>query len=344
MMTTVSVRLQDYQNALDASLWDALERFIFNGSETDEGLFNMLLYALGWSMEEKRFIFSGKRIRPMLLLLIHQGAGGRWQEALPAATAIELIHTFSLTHDDIQDQTPTRRTRPSVWKQWGLAHGINIGDALFALSFRVLTDLERYFPPSTVLSVQKRLLEACLKLTRGQFYDINGTTQRLVLDQNVLIHYFGMIEQKTAALLVAAADIATILLSIDEAQKKHFIDFARALGIAFQIQDDYLGLWGNEKETGKPVGQDLRDKKFTLPIAYAIHQDPNFYTRFLNMRETDIPDFMVMLENYGARTYVETLKKEWTEKALLALNKANPQKEAYEPLEWMTRQLCERNQ
>ncbi len=129
----------------------------------------MLTYHLGWTGEGAGPEASGKRIRPLLLLLVNAAAGGNWTTALPAAAAVELIHNFSLIHDDIEDNSDLRRGRLTVWKRWGVAQGINAGDGMFALAALAGCDLEQFHPPATALAAVRLLQETCLELTCGQF-------------------------------------------------------------------------------------------------------------------------------------------------------------------------------
>ncbi|NPA26694.1 MAG: polyprenyl synthetase family protein, partial [Chloroflexi bacterium] len=128
---------------------------------------DMLAYHMGWIGPDAGPRARGKRIRPLLLLLVNQAVGGTWEHALPAAAAVEFIHNFSLLHDDIQDNSPTRRGRPTVWARWGVAQAINAGDAMFSLAFRVLDALREHHPADTVLDLHRTLADACMALTQG---------------------------------------------------------------------------------------------------------------------------------------------------------------------------------
>ena len=206
--------------------------------------YGMLHYHLGWADEELQPIQtpSGKRLRPLLCLLSCQASGGEPSQALPAACAIELIHNFSLVHDDIQDGSQTRRGRRAVWDIWGLDQGINAGDGLFALAHLALHRLsDRGVPPSRQLAASAALDRACMALCEGQFFDM---TFEDLLDVD-LDQYIWMIRRKTAALLAAATEIGAILATDDAPGIERFYRFGVHLGFAFQIQDDVLGNWGN---------------------------------------------------------------------------------------------------
>jgi geranylgeranyl diphosphate synthase type I len=236
--------------------------------------YGMLHYHLGWLDEELDPIqtASGKRLRPLLCLLSCQALDGAPSHALPAACAIELIHNFSLVHDDIQDASHTRRGRRAVWDIWGLDQGINVGDGLFALAHLALHRLsDRAVPPSRQLAASRALNRACLALCEGQYFDM--AFEELVnvdLDQ-----YLWMIRRKTAALLAASTEIGASLATDDDGTIAQFYRFGEQLGLAFQIQDDLLGAWGDEQVTGKSAASDIRDKKKTIPVVFALNQQEN---------------------------------------------------------------------
>jgi geranylgeranyl diphosphate synthase type I len=277
--------------------------------------YGMLHYHLGWADEELKPIQtpSGKRLRPLLCLLSCQALDGDPSQALPAACAIELIHNFSLVHDDIQDGSHTRRGRRAVWDIWGLDQGINVGDGLFALAHLALYRLsDRGAPPSRQQAVSFALDRACLALCEGQFFDM---TFEDLLDVG-LDQYIWMIRRKTAALLGAATEIGAILATHDARRIERFHRFGEHLGLAFQIQDDVLGTWGNEQVTGKSAASDIRDRKKTLPVVYALNQSDNrqaarqlsnVYARQAPLDETAIQSVLDILHDLGARQQAEEM-------------------------------------
>src|SRR5215207_761865 len=138
-----------------------------------EAFHEMLTYHMGWTGEGAGPEAAGKRIRPLLLLLCTAACGADWQAALPAAAAVELVHNFSLVHDDIQDNSDKRRGRPTTWVKWGAPMAINVGDALFVMSNQAIMNLKEFYPPETVVQAAEILHNACLDLTRGQFLDMS---------------------------------------------------------------------------------------------------------------------------------------------------------------------------
>ncbi len=167
----------------------------------------MLTYHMGWSGEGAGPEATGKRIRPLLVLLTAAGCGADWKPALPAAAAVELIHNFSLVHDDVQDNSDKRRGRPTVWVRWGVPMAINVGDALFVLANQALLDLSPHYPAETVLQASRILQATCLDLTRGQYLDMSYQGRKDLQIED----YWPMIGGKTAALLAACTALGALL-------------------------------------------------------------------------------------------------------------------------------------
>ncbi len=300
----------------------------------------MLTYHMGWVGEGAGAKASGKQIRPLLLLLTASATGGEWANALPAAAAIELIHNFSLLHDDIQDNAETRRGRLTVWKKWGVAQAINAGDGIFILANLAMGDLKEKYPAEIVLDAKRTLQETCLSLTRGQHLDIAYETRA-----NIEIgDYWQMIAGKTAALLSTATELGALLGGADEKLRFTYREFGHYLGLAFQVQDDLLGIWGNEAETGKSVSSDLLEGKKSLPVLYGLEKNGKFAERWKKdaLTEDEIPEMAHLLEVEGARLETQRQADQMTEFALNALRTANPQGEAGDVLFELTERLLGR--
>ena len=191
----------------------------------------MLTYHMGWTGESAGPEATGKRIRPLLVLLCTSACGADWQSALPAAAAVELVHNFSLVHDDIQDNSDRRRGRPTTWVKWGMPMAINVGDALFVISNQAIIDLKENHPAEFVVRAAEILHNTCLELTRGQFLDMSYEERNDLAVED----YWPMIAGKTAALLSGCCHIGALLGGADEAQQDAYRAFGHYLGLAFQV-------------------------------------------------------------------------------------------------------------
>lgn len=264
------------KTSLLAKCWDALDEeldsCIAKHTEKFSAAFgDMIRYQLGWNGVVFDRTLSGKRLRPVILLLINYALGGDWRQALPAAAAVELVHNFSLVHDDIQDRSEKRRGRDTVWVKWGEAQAINTGDALLALANLEMLSLRGDVGPGVVQGAIALLNKAVFELTKGQYLDLaHENTAEVSLSD-----YFAMVEGKTGALFSACFALGALLGGRDESGLNDYFAFGKKLGLAFQIQDDYLGIWGQDETTGKSTEADLLSKKRTYPVHYALEHLPD---------------------------------------------------------------------
>ncbi|NJO04767.1 MAG: polyprenyl synthetase family protein, partial [Chloroflexaceae bacterium] len=213
--------------------------------------YGMQAYHLGWRDLDLNLAYAdpGKLLRPQLVLLATQAVGGSFEQALPLAAGIQLIHDFSLIHDDIQDQSDTRRGRMTVWKKWGIAQGINTGDGMFVLAHLAIHQLgEAGLPAGVVLEVLRRFDETILKICEGQYLDLSFEGDLNITEAD----YLAMISRKTAALIAASTGLGAIIGGASLEQAQALFAFGQSLGVAFQVQDDILGIWGDPSITGKP--------------------------------------------------------------------------------------------
>ena len=290
----------------------------------------MLAYHLGWEGEGVGPETRGKRVRPTIVLLTCAAAGGEWQHALPAAAAVELVHNFSLIHDDIQDNSPLRRGRPTVWKRWGIAQAINAGDAMFTLAHISLLRLEGTALPGIAIQAARILQLACLHLTEGQFLDLAYETHgNLSLEA-----YWQMVGGKTAALLAACTELGALVARASDSRREAYRQFGFSLGMAFQARDDILGIWGNSALTGKSAESDLLSGKKSLPVLYGLTQKGAFVKRWSQgpVSPEEIQSLAAQLEAEGGRTYAQAAASRMTDQALQALDDAQPQGEAGQAL------------
>ncbi|MEJ7762563.1 MAG: polyprenyl synthetase family protein [Thermomicrobiales bacterium] len=271
---------------------------------------------------------QGKRLRPRVALLCCEAAGGDPGAAAPLAAALELLHNFTLIHDDIQDQSAQRRHRPTVWAIWGAAQAINAGDALFAAAHLPLYRL----PAAGVsLDLTLRLVEAfdrmTIEIVRGQVLDLSFEGGAAVSPDD----YLAMIDGKTAAIVRYAAWAGALLGGASEETADRLATFGQALGVGFQIRDDLLGIWGAPAETGKPAADDLRRRKQSLPVvllrtgenAAARDEVTRWYAEPV-IDESGVARMLGLLSDAGVRLAVEALIAQLHDRARSALQAALP--------------------
>ena len=282
-----------------------------------EPLYEMLAYHLGIDRPD---LPRGKRIRPLLGLLAYASLKGDYEGALPGAAAVELGHNFSLVHDDIEDGDRERHHRPTLWAIWGVPLAINAGDALFALSRLALYRLIPDLPEAKVLALMRVYDETCLALCEGQFLDITFERQPDVTVEQ----YLEMIGKKTAALIGASVEAGAILATDDEATREAYRRFGWSLGLAFQMADDVKGAFWSSADSGKPEAGDVRKRKKTMPIVWAMQNAPKADAARLRvlygpsimatdgsrppadepLGDDEVSEVLAILERCGAREHV----------------------------------------
>jgi geranylgeranyl diphosphate synthase type I len=299
----------------------------------------MLAYQMGWEGPGAGPDAQGKRIRPLLVLLTTAACGGRWENALPAAAAVELLHNFSLIHDDIEDKSDLRRGRPTVWKTWGIALAINAGDALFTLANLAVFDIKEQ---AISLQSARIMLEAGLHLTQGQHLDISYETEHELSEEN----YWPMVGGKTAALLAACTELGALIGNADPESRSHYRLFGRYLGLAFQAYDDYLGIWGEPALTGKSTASDLVSGKKSLPVLFGLGKQAGFAKKWRQgpISAEEVTATASLLEAEGALEYVQSVAGDYTSKAIDSLDQARPVGEAGTALRDLANQLLNRQQ
>ena len=290
----------------------------------------MLTYHMGWTGEGAGPEARGKRIRPLLVLLTCAACGADWRSSLPAAAAIELVHNFSLVHDDIQDNSEKRRGRETVWVKWGKPQGINVGDALFVLSTQAILDLVPIHPVEIVIRAAGILHNTCLDLTRGQYLDMSYETRSVLTTDD----YWSMVGGKTAALLASCCALGSLLGDGDESTQKAYLDFGHYLGLAFQVQDDLLGIWGDSAVTGKSSESDLVSRKKSLPVLYGLGKNGPFAKRWSEgpVSPKEVSDLAEQLASEGARLYTQETSDQMSDLALQSLRMADPKGQAGDAL------------
>jgi geranylgeranyl diphosphate synthase type I len=241
----------------------------------------------------------GKRLRPRMLLHVALDEGGSFESALDAALAVELLHNYSLVHDDIEDGDTSRRGRQTVWARYGLSHGINAGDAICAVSYLTLLRNSGCSPPERLMATARVLQRANLAMCAGQAHDLDFETAAEVS----LETYVAMIDGKTAALFGAACELGALCAGCDPIRTAAYAELGRAYGRAFQIRDDVLG-----------VSSDIARRKWSFPIAWALAGPPSAarstiatrYARSSPLDRQDVDAIAEALDALGARRAAET--------------------------------------
>lgn len=285
-------------------------------------LYRMIRYHLGWEDSEGRSSeHRGKAIRPTLCLLACEATGGDWRVALPAAAAVELVHNFSLIHDDIQDRDRERRHRPTVWAVWGEGQAINAGDALLALARLAVLGLQA--PAETVVEAARILDKRTLEMVEGQVMDM-GSENSLDVD---VASYMVMIEKKTGALFDCSLRLGALCAGAPDEVVEAMGRCGRLLGVAFQVRDDALGVWGAAERTGKPPATDIRRRKKSLPVVYtlsaatvgAIAELRRVYEK-TQLTDDDVSLVLRGLEDGGAQAYCARVAQERMREAVAVLD------------------------
>ena len=313
-------------------------------ADSSDDFYGMMHYHMGWADEQFQpaNVKSGKRIRPILCLLACAAAGGDWRQAVPAAAAVEILHNFSLVHDDIEDNSPTRRGRQTLWTIWGMELAINTGDAMFALAHVALGRLmERGVEAAIVVQALRRFDETCVRLTQGQHADMSFEKR----DQVSVDEYIEMITGKTAVLLSHCAELGALVAGCDADTVANYATFGRDLGLAFQVIDDILGIWGDEALTGKSAATDIATKKKTLPVLHGLAQDENLRQLYQHAEadEAFVQQVIAQLDQTGSRDFATSKASTYSHSAIHHLEATNPTGDAALALQQLTDMLLKRN-
>jgi len=313
--------LDRYAGRIEAELRRALEG-------RDLVHYSLMRYHLGWEDRRGRpqEARHGKLLRPLLCVASCEAVGGDAETALPLAAALELLHNFSLIHDDIEDRSPQRHGRDAVWRAWGVPQAVNAGDGMFALAHVALDRLSGAGVDAQRVLAATRLLDtASLRLCEGQYLDL-AFEERLDVS---CADYLAMVGGKTAALMAAAAGSGALVGEAPPGAVAAFERFGEKLGFAFQVRDDVLGIWGESKETGKPTGEDIRERKKSFPVVYTMeHAAGNgeelrrIYSKD-KLSEEDVATASALLERAGARERSQETASRYAADALRCLDGIN---------------------
>lgn len=237
---------------------------------------------------------GGKRLRPLMVIKSCEMFNGSRLKALPAAAAVELIHNFSLVHDDIMDNDEIRHNIETVHRKYGLPLAILAGDTLFSMAFHVISyqGMKNKIPYENIVQMISKLSYACVQVCEGQALDVSFSKNKEFPTE---IEYIDMINKKTAALFQASCALGALSSGAKNKDVKNMDNFGKNIGIAFQLIDDLIGIIGDPKFTGKAVGNDLREGKKTYPILLALNT-------------ANESDRQTILDVFGKRTSSEKIK------------------------------------
>jgi geranylgeranyl diphosphate synthase type I len=317
---------------------DAIEKQASTTHSELQAYYGQMKYHLGWTDEHfnPTAANTGKYLRPTLLLLAYEAAGAKGEEtesdnddnylrrALPAAAAIELTHNFTLIHDDIEDGDEERRHRPTLWKLWGVPQAVNTGDGLFSLARLTLWKaLEEGVASSVVARLGMLYDRTCLAITEGQHLDLSFEEHLDIPTQT----YLQVIERKTAALISCSAEMGAILATSDQAVIESLSQFGRALGLAFQVRDDILGIWATQEELGKTPAGDIYRRKKSLPIIHALaHANLSdqqclyeIYRQRSGLTEGQVEQVLTIFERTGTKAHCYAFLEQQCRAALASL-------------------------
>ena len=339
----MSESLENLSNQMIPAV-EAEMRDIFQLRDSSSDLFySMMHYHMGWVDEDLSplEVKSGKRVRPLLCLLSCAAAGGDWRQAIPAAASIEIIHNFSLVHDDIQDESPTRRGRKTLWQIWGSSQAINTGDAMFALAHSAMERLQTHgVSDSITLQAMRMLDNTCVALTKGQFSDMSFEER----DDVSVDQYMNMINGKTAALLSLSTELGALISGSGKSIVDHYRSFGSDLGLAFQIRDDILGIWGDETVIGKSAATDIETRKKSLPVLHGLSKDETLRQLYFVEEQSDdfVDKVVAILDSTGSRAFSEEYEKKYANSAIAHLEAVSPEGYSGQALYQITIRLLQR--
>lgn len=299
-MQTIDQYREEFENFLDQSV----------RTEEPESLYDPIVYILG---------LGGKRIRPVLVLMAAEIFGAGYKKALPAALAIEVFHNFSLIHDDIMDDAPLRRGEKTVHELWDINTGILSGDAMLIRAYQLFEKYEGDVFRDLAMLFSRTAIQVC----EGQQYDIDFASREEVTVEE----YLKMIEFKTAVLVGASLKMGAIVAETSAENQQKIYEFGRLLGIAFQLQDDYLDVFGDPKSFGKQLGGDIIENKKTFLYLAALGalnpaegiQLEHLYSINPSDAASKVETVKGLFETSGAAEMTRREIESYTEKAFTAL-------------------------
>ncbi|MGI6259331.1 MAG: polyprenyl synthetase family protein [Anaerolineaceae bacterium] len=289
------------------------------------GLKEMVEYHFGWNNPVS---VPGKRLRPLFLILTYSALGGEPEDAFHQAAAMETLHNFTLVHDDIQDNGLTRHGQTALWCKFGMPLAINVGDYLSNLSHRLMSIRNESIPYKNRENAITAFQNASLEVIQGQQLDISYENyKRISVDD-----YLGMIRLKTSRLFAGSMRIGASLKGVDAGLIDQLDSIGEKLGLGFQIQDDYLGIWGKTGKTGKSVSTDLTTRKKAYPALIGLEKSPEFakiWDKPGDISDDDLVKMKSNLEEIGADQQTLSLAKNHYQEAKVELSKLLPASDPY---------------
>jgi len=319
---------------------EEIDRFIFKLLEPDKDI--PILYESSIHL----FKAGGKRVRPFLAMKSCEAVGGDPSVSIPVASAIEILHTFTLIHDDIMDESSLRRGVPTVHTVWGIPQAITSGDYLFAKVFQAVCrpEVVEKIGCDRAARIVDMIAEAMIDIAKGQTLDLILQSRIDASEEE----YLEMIRLKTARLFQISAEIGALLGGCSYEEFKALSNYGLKAGLAFQVVDDILGLVGSEEELGKPVGSDLREGKKTIIVIYGLRRLPtrskSLVTRVLGRRDAsdeDVRKAIDVLTRYGCVDYAKDMALRFRDEAIASLSKLKPSR-GRESLEELARLFVDR--
>ena len=297
-----------------------------------QGLYQPIAYTL---------VAGGKRVRPQLAMIASKLFGGKEEEVLPAALALEVFHNFTLVHDDLMDRAKVRRARPTVHVQWNENTAILAGDQMMIEAYKLITEVPEDKLPKVLRLFNKMATQIC----EGQQYDVDFENKEEVSIDD----YLKMIRLKTSVLLATALQIGAYIAGAEQQQQEALYQFGINVGLAFQIQDDILDVWGEPDTFGKAVGGDISCNKKTFVYLEAMrilgekHEEEKralqaWYSQVMEDNTQKIAAVKALFEQFNVRSACETVVENYTQKALQILN-GLPQNAAIEQLSQLANKL-----
>ena len=279
---------------------------------------------------------GGKRIRPTITILIAKALGYQGKELINLATAIELLHTATLIHDDVVDQSEFRRGKTSIHKRWDNAHGVLVGDFVYSKAFQLMASLKDK-------KIIQTLADSTNKISEGEVFQLNFQGSKTLKEKD----YFEIIGRKTAELFKASAHTAALIAKSNQTLLKLSCEFAYSLGIAFQLRDDLLDYSGKKEKTGKAIGKDFLEGKMTLPLIKALEFSDEvnlniIKNAFKERNEEKLTEVIHIINKSGAIKEIEKISHKYSSNSLKMLNRF-PQTPYRESLQELVLNLKERS-